>query len=198
MIKLAIVGNIASGKSLIESLFQEQGIITIDSDKIVHELLAKNKEIINKINNLFDVDVIDKKGQIDRKKVGNIVFNDKHKLCQLEKIIHPEVKKTIEQFFQNNVNEKIVAVSVPQLYESGWEAVFDYVIFVTADDDIRLKRLIKRNNLAENQAKQRLSAQLPQEEKAKKADFVIENSGDIKNTKLQLEEILNKLKNIPA
>lgn len=193
MIKLAITGNIASGKSLIESLLHKEGIIVIDTDRIVHELLSQDKEIIERVNNLFEIDVKDNEGKIDRKKVGNVVFNDKNKLEQLEKILHPEVKKVVEKFFKENQDKKIVAVSVPQLYETGWEVYFDYVLLVIADDKIRLTRLIKRDNFTEEAAKNRLSAQISQAEKAKKADFLINNSGDIENTVLQLKNVLDRL-----
>lgn len=196
MIKLSITGNIASGKSLIESLLREQGIITIDTDEIVHNILSQDIEIIEKVNNLFDIDVKDNEGKIDRKKVGDIVFNDKNKLEKLEKILHPEVKKAVDKFFQKNKNKRIVAVSVPQLYETGWEVYFDYVLLVVADDKTRLERLLKRNNFTEEAAQKRLAAQISQEEKAKKADFVINNSEDIENTRLQLKSILEKIEKI--
>lgn len=193
MIKLAITGNIASGKSLIESLLHEEGIIVIDTDRIVHELLSQDKGIIERVNNLFEIDVKDNEGKIDRKKVGNVVFNDKNKLEQLEKILHPEVKNVVDKFFKENQDKKIVAVSVPQLYETGWEVYFDYVLLVIADDKIRLTRLIKRDNFTEEAAKNRLSAQISQAEKAKKADFLINNSGEIENTVLQLKNVLDRL-----
>lgn len=193
MIKFAITGNIASGKSLIESFLKEEGIITIDTDEVVHELLSRDKSIIEKTVNLFGFDVKDYKGGIDRKKVGKIVFNDKNKLKELENILHPEVKKVVDRFFEEKKNEKIVAVSVPQLYESGWEVYFDYVLLVIADDKIRLERLISRNNFSKEEAEKRLAAQIPQEEKINKANFVIDNSGDAENTRLQLKEILKKL-----
>lgn len=193
MIKLAITGNIASGKTLIESLLHEQGIITVDTDKIVHELLSQDKEIIEKVNSLFDIDVKDNEGKIDRKKVGHIVFNDRKKLKELENILHPEVKKVVEKFFETNKNEKIIAVSVPQLYESGWEVFFDYVLLVVADDGTRLNRLISRNSLTEEEANRRLAAQISQEEKSKKADFLVDNSKDIENTRIQLKGVLEKL-----
>ena len=193
MIKLAITGNIAAGKTLIESLLHELGVITIDTDEIVHELLSSDKEVINKVNNLFDNEVKDNEGKINRKKVGDIVFNDKTKLEKLEKILHPEVKKVVNKFFQENEKEKILAVAVPQLYETGWEVYFDYVLLVIADDKIRKERLLLRNNLSEDAAQKRLAAQIPQEEKIKKADFVINNSEDIENTRLQLKKVLVRL-----
>ncbi|HBG48683.1 MAG TPA: dephospho-CoA kinase, partial [Cyanobacteria bacterium UBA9971] len=108
---------------------------------------------------------------------------------------HPTVKNVVDKFFQENEKEKILAVSVPQLYETGWEVYFDYVLLIIADDKIRLKRLIKRNNITEDAAQKRLAAQISQEEKIKKADFVIDNSGNIENTRLQLKQILEELLN---
>ena len=193
MIKLAITGNIAAGKTLIESLLHEEGFLTIDTDEIVHELLSADKEIIDKVNNLFDNEVKDKEGKINRKKLGDIVFNDKTKLEKLEKILHPEVKKAVDKFFLENEKEKILAVSVPQLYETGWEVYFDCILLVLADDKIRKKRLLLRNNLSEDAAQKRLEAQIPQEEKIEKSDFVINNSEDIENTRLQLKKVLVRL-----
>jgi len=193
MLKLAITGNIASGKSLIESFFQEEGIITLDTDVVVHNLLAENKDVIDQINNLFDVSVKNEKGIIDRKKVGKIVFNDKNKLRELEKIIHPKVKKLVEEFFENNKNEKIIVVSVPQLYETGWEKLFDRVLLVVANDSVRLDRLLNRNKLSQEEANQRISAQISQEEKIKKADYIIDNSKAVAKTRIQFNEILEKL-----
>jgi len=86
-------------------------------------------------------------------------------------------------------------VSVPQLYETGWEVYFDYVLLIIADDKVRLERLLKRNNITEDAAQKRLAAQISQEEKIKKADFVIDNSGNIENTRLQLKQILEELLN---
>ena len=86
-------------------------------------------------------------------------------------------------------------MSVPQLYETGWEVYFDYVLLIIADDKVRLERLLKRNNITEDAAQKRLAAQISQEEKIKKADFVIDNSGNIENTRLQLKQILEELLN---
>ena len=86
-------------------------------------------------------------------------------------------------------------MSVPQLYETGWEVYFDYVLLIIADDKVRLERLLKRNNITEDAAQKRLAVQIPQKEKIKKADFVINNSEDIENTRLQLKQILEELLN---
>ncbi len=196
MIKIAITGNIASGKSLIESFFRKEGFITADTDKMTHNILANNQTIIQKICNIFGSEIKNEQGYIDRKKLGNIVFNDKNKLKQLENIIHPEIKIEMQECFNLHKNESLVAICVPQLYEAGMENFFDYVILITANDEIRIKRLLQRNNLTEKEALIRIKAQMPQEEKKAKADFIIENNGNIEETELLFKNILTKLKSV--
>lgn len=196
MIKLGIAGNIASGKTLIESFLKEENIKTIDSDEIVHNLLKNDKKIINKVYKLFKsmgIDVKDKNGKISRKKIGDIVFKDNEKLKKLEEIIHPEVKKKISEFFDKNSGEKITAAVVPLLFEAKMENMFDYIILVTINEEIQLKRLMKRNNFTKEEALLRINSQISEKDKISKADFVIDNSYNIENTKIQFKKVLNDL-----
>jgi len=197
MIKLAVTGNIASGKTLVEKFLKEQGIITFDADKVVHDLLQNNNEIKNQIFELFkDKDIKDEKCEISRLKIGKIVFKDREKLKKLESIIHPEVKAKIEQFFIENKEKDIAAAVIPLLFEAGMESQFDYVILVVADIDTRIKRLMERSNLTYEDAMDRINSQMLQEEKIKKADFVVDNSSTCEETRLQVVNILSKLKSL--
>ncbi|OGI00510.1 MAG: dephospho-CoA kinase [Candidatus Melainabacteria bacterium GWF2_32_7] len=196
MIKLGITGNIASGKNLVESFLKEEGIPVIDSDKIVHHLLETDKEVIKQVYELFQplgIDVRNEKGSISREKVGKIVFQDEEKRKELEKILHPIVKSKIEEFFYKNKKNKIVAATVPLLFEAHMEKMFDYIAAVTVDKDIQLERLMQRSNLTKEEALKRINAQMPQEEKSAKANFRIDNSGSIENTQIQVKQLLNKL-----
>lgn len=196
MIKLGITGNIASGKSTVERLLNESGIITLDSDKIVHDFLENDKSIIDLIYKIFatlGVDVRDEKGSISRKKVGDIVFSDKTKLKELESIIHPAVKNKIIEFFTEHNSEKIVAVSVPLLFEAGMENLFDFVVLIAVDEEIQLKRLINRNNCAIQEAKARINAQMHQSEKINKADFIIYNNSSLDDLENRIQEFIVKL-----
>ncbi|HSA06299.1 MAG TPA: dephospho-CoA kinase [Candidatus Gastranaerophilales bacterium] len=196
MIKIAITGNIASGKSLVEEFFRQEGAATLDADKIVHDLLKNNQNIIKSVYELFNsygFEVKNKKGSIDRQKVGQIAFSDTKKLKALEKIIHPEVKKVIEEFFQLNKEKKLVVISVPLLFESDMENMFDYVIAVVADEKIRLERLINTRNLTQEQALKRIRAQNFGEEQLKKADFIIENNISTHELKLEVKKIIKAL-----
>lgn len=196
MIKIAITGSIASGKSLVESFLKQEGAVTLDTDKIVHELLKNDRNIINRVYELFSAEGLDVRGEsgsIDRKKVGQIVFSDEKKRKNLEKIIHPEVKKIVEDFFRENQDKELAAVSVPLLFEAGMESMFDYVIAVTADENLRLERLVETRGLTREQALNRIKAQDFNEKKLKKADFVIENNNSPKNLRETVKNIIKNL-----
>ncbi|MBQ3102233.1 dephospho-CoA kinase [bacterium] len=181
MIKVAITGNIASGKSAVEDVIKSQGFKTLCADKIVADLY-KNKEILSQLKNTF--------GTLEKKEIAQIVFNDKEKKLELERIIHPYVKNEIEKFILNNSSEKAVFVSVPLLFEAGFENLFDKIIFVTADENIRLERVMKRDNCDKNFAKKKILAQAPENDKIEKSDYIIENNSTIEELENQVKTIL--------
>jgi len=193
MIKLGITGNIASGKSLVETFLIEKGFPVIDADKIVHSLLENDRNIKEQVICVFegfDIFKDTEKQILSRNKIGKIAFHDRKKLKKLEEILHPAVKIKIEEFFEENKNKKLAAACVPLLFEAGMEDMFDYIVFVGIDPEIQLKRLIERNNLSEEEAKLRINSQIPQGKKAPKADFIIDNSGTKEETLEQLRNIL--------
>ena len=146
MLKIAITGNIASGKSQVEKFISEKYTV-YDADKIAHQIL----------------------GNVDRKKLGEKVFSDPAARKKLEEFIHPKVKDEILKIFEQNMD--VVFISIPLLFETGFDALFDKIIFVQCDDDIRLQRLMRRNDFTEEQALKRMNAQLPQKEKMQKSDL---------------------------
>lgn len=186
MIKIGISGNIASGKTQAEN-YIKQFYPVIDSDEIAHEILNQKSEIIKKEFENFD---ILENNIISRRKLGNLVFNNKELRTKLENIIHPEITKETEKFFEENKNQKMAFVSIPLVYETKMEYLFDKIIFIYANDEIRLKRLMKRNNLTKDEALLRINSQMPQDDKIKKADFVIKNETDLNSLYSQLNEII--------
>lgn len=190
MIKVAIVGNIASGKSQVEKILLDFGYKVIDTDKIAHELLENDTNTILEIKSVFAGDDICIDEKISRDKLGKIVFSDVSKKQKLESILHRKIYEKVEDFFIKNSFEKVVFVSIPLLFETNKEKMFDKILFISADEKIRLNRLIQRNNYTEEYAIKRINSQANEQEKIKKSDFVIYNNTDLETLKQQIGCIL--------
>lgn len=181
MIKIGLIGNIASGKSTVEKILAEMGLKVVDLDIISHRLLETTCKI----------EVLKEFSTTDRKKLSSIVFNDKEKLKKLENIIYPKLKEFINDYFEQNKNEKTVIVSGALLLEKGFKDLFDKIILVEADKELRYKRLIKRNNYTEAEAKIRIEAQKDIDKKL--VDFTIENNKDEKALFKNISDIISKI-----
>jgi len=186
MLKVAIVGNIACGKSTVETSLMLKGYPVLDTDMVCHDLLERVDEVKTEF---AQYDVFDK-GVISREKLGKLVFSNPEIKKKLEDILYPYVRVEISRFFVRNRNSKYVFASVPQLYEAGMESLFDKVLFVYCNDDIRLNRLMARNHYSEEYAKIRMNAQLSQDEKVKKADWVVYNNSSVEELNNQISKII--------
>ena len=180
MIRIALVGNIASGKSAVEQVLTSNDFLVLDTDRVAHILLDNNQEVINAFK---DFDILEN-GKISREKLGRVVFSSKENKKKLENILHPQIRQEIFKFFDENSDKKAVFVAIPLLFEAKMEDLFDKIVFVYTDDKIRLNRLIARNNYTLEYAKVRINSQLSQDEKVKKSDIVIFNN----STKEDLEK----------
>ena len=153
-----------------------------DTDKIAHTFL-------DKMTDFYGYDVFTD-GKIDRKKLGDLVFENPDLKKKLENIIHPQVKAEILRIFEQEKDKNAIFISVPLLFETGFETLFDKVLFVTADENTRLNRLKARNQLSTTEALKRMKSQLPQEEKMKKSDFIINNNKSVQNLHDEIANLL--------
>lgn len=192
MLKIAITGNIASGKSVVEEILKEKNFPVLDCDNVVHELY-KETSIKKQILTVFSEFDILEDGNISRPKLGKIVFVNEPLRRKLEGLIYPYVKQEILRFFCEQEGENIAFVSIPLLFESGFETIFDKTILIYADDKIRIARLIKRNKLEPEHAQNRLDIQMNQDKKVKLSDFVIYNNGSLEDLSGEVEKLLNYL-----
>ncbi len=196
MIKVAITGNIASGKSQVEKVLLTLGFKVIDTDKINHFILMTDISAIKEIKETFkDEDILDENSNISREKLGKLVFSKGDNKVKLEQILHKRIFEHVNKFLKDNKKEKIVFVSIPLLFETKQEENYDKIIFVSADKDVRLKRLMERNKYSEKYAKVRINSQDSEESKIKKSDFVIYNNSDFINLRKQINYVLHQLSN---
>ncbi|MBQ8168771.1 dephospho-CoA kinase [bacterium] len=186
MRRIAIVGNIASGKTEVEKILKKTGFMVLDTDKVGHDLL----EYSDDVKVVFkDFDILEE-GKISREKLGKIVFANEKLLEKLNSVLHPLIAQRILDFFEINKDQRVLFVAIPLLFEAGMEDLFDEIIFVYANDDIRLERLIRRNGYTREYALKRMNAQIPQQEKISKADFVINNEGTLADLEDQTMQLL--------
>jgi dephospho-CoA kinase len=189
MLKIALVGNIASGKSTVEKFLSELGYKVFDSDKICHKILENSQEISQIFKNY---DVFDNK-KINREKLGHLVFSSPELKKKLEEITYKHLKIEFNKIFTKYKNKKFVFISVPLLFEAKMESLFDKTVFIFCDNSKRLERLINRNGYSIEYAKTRMSAQLQQEEKLKKANYVIYNNSTIEDLKNQTVNLIERI-----
>lgn len=190
MLKVAITGNIASGKSSVEKILKEMDYPFLDTDKVAHKILEENPQITEAFR---EFDILNNDGTISREKLGKVVFADKTQLKKLESIIHPLVKAEILAFFEQNKQHDFAFVGIPQLFESNMQELFDRIILIYCDDKIRLERLIQRNNYSVEYAKTRLNAQIPQDKKKELCDYIVNNSGTLDDLNLNVHNLLKVL-----
>lgn len=184
--KVGITGGIGTGKSLVSNILRELGITVISADEIVREL-QKDPYYLQKIREIFGDDVFEE-DNLNRKKLAKIIFSDSDARRKLENLLHPPVLEEIKKRLEELKEKDIIAVEVPLLFEVGIEDWFDEIWVVYAPFEIQLERIINRDKISKEDAIARIRAQIPIEEKVKKADFVIYNDKDIESTKNQIKE----------
>jgi dephospho-CoA kinase len=195
MLKVALTGGIATGKSYVLERFRQRGITCVDADALAHGVMSAGTEATTAIAERFGPDILAADGSVDRGRLGPIVFGDASARRELEAIVHPAVYRAIAaslRAFERLGDVPLIVVDVPLLYETGHAGDFDRVIATTCSRELQLLRLIDRG-LTREKAAQRLAAQLPSEEKARRADFTIQTGGTFEDTDAQVERALTEL-----
>ncbi len=186
MFIIGLTGNIATGKATVAQILRELGAEVIDADALVHELYHPGTEVTRRVVEMFGAEVLHSDGSVDRQKLGAAVWNDADKLKALESIVHPAVAALREEKVRQATKPVIVLEAV-KLFESGQHKMCHQLWVVTASESAQLQRLMEQRGLSEEQARARLNAQPPLDEKLKIAHVVIDNSGTLEDLRWQVE-----------
>jgi dephospho-CoA kinase len=197
MLKVGLTGSIAVGKSNVLEIFRELGAFTLDADLTAREVVAPNTKGLKLLVESFGEEILQPGGELDRAKLGAIVFADESKRQILNSIVHPLVIEAQNLWLARCESENprgIAVIDAALMIESGGYKRFNKLVVVFCDPAIQLKRLMSRNNLSETEALKRIGSQMPQEEKKRYADFLIDTSKGFEDTRRQTIEIFERLK----
>ena len=192
--RVALTGGIATGKTYVRRQFEALGVPTIDSDTLARDAVAPGTPGLARVVERFGPDVLDPSGALDRRKLAVLVFSDSRARLDLEAIVHPEVRAATEHWFAALAPGYPIAIAdIPLLSEVGRDRDFDTVIVVACEPETQLRRVMERDAVSEEEARQRLAAQLPIEDKVRRADCVIRTDGTFKDTDDQVQAVLDQL-----
>ena len=196
MIKVGLTGGIGSGMSTVSAILKNNKFKIIDADNIAKEVLEKNPQILDTVRVEFGAGFFDWRGEFRRKEFGNHIFRFPKQRVKYEQIIMPYIKKYIEEELEDyrKKKEKIVILDAPTLIENKMHEEMDYVILVCADNSVQIRRVMERDKLSKVEAVSRINSQMSMEEKKEYANILIDNNGDLENTKKQVDDLMKFLK----
>lgn len=190
---IGLTGGIASGKSTVSELLTAFGFKVVDADTAAREAVAKGTPGIEKVREVFGDEAIDENGEMDRKYMGDLVFNYPGERIKLNEIVHPIVREIMEEKKQQFLKEgHNVIMDIPLLYENELQDTVDEVWLVYTSESIQIDRLMERNDLTQDEAKARVYSQISIDKKSRMADHVIDNLGDKLELKQNLERLLSE------
>jgi len=180
---IGLTGGIASGKSLVSRTLAELGVKVIDADEIGREIMAKDALVKEEVVRVFGDEVLKEAGEIDREKLGRIIFRDLNRRRILEEILHPRIQAQMWEKVQDCVGD--VVLDVPLLIEKGEHEKVDVVVVVYIAREVQIQRLMRRDGISRDEAIMRIETQLPLEKKVFYAHYVINNNGSMEETREQ-------------
>ncbi|MBI2847261.1 MAG: dephospho-CoA kinase [Chloroflexi bacterium] len=194
MIVVGLTGGIGTGKSSVSKMLSELGAFVLDADAVGHEIYKKGTEGWQEVVRAFGREVLLPDGEVDRKKLGKVVFSDPKELAKLNGIAHPRMKEVMRQRLEalRGDGVQVVVLEAAILIEAGWTSLVDEVWVVVASEAEIVRRLGARSGLSEEEVKARLRSQFSDEERRKHADVLIENDSDLEELHRKVEELWNK------
>lgn len=196
MIIVGLTGGIATGKSTVAKMFKEAGAVIVDADLIAREVVEKGTPAWKKVKDEFGDEILLDDQEIDRDKLGDIIFNNPEKKELLNSIVHPAVFQKIGERInkvEQDTPDAVVILDVPLLIESGMQDGFSDVVLVYITEEMQVKRLMDRDGFSEKDAFARIRSQMPIAEKKDIVDIVIDNSEGLENTRRQVVEVYTRL-----
>ena len=196
MLRVALTGGIATGKSHVLQEFRKRGVPCLDADELARGVTTAGTEATAQIAERFGRDILDSSGAVDRQKLGVVVFADASARRDLEAIVHPAVYRAIAaglRAFELLEKSPVSVADIPLLYETGHAGDFDKVIVTVCSRSEQIERL-KARGLNDHEAEQRLAAQMSADEKALRADYIIRTDGTVESTNQQVDQVLQLLK----
>lgn len=193
--RIALTGGIATGKSYVRGRLEKLGVPTIDSDTLARQVVAPGTPGFAAVLRRFGRSILEPSGELDRQKLGAIVFADNAARLDLEEITHPAIRLAIDEWFAalDPAPHPFAVADIPLLYEVNREKDFDQVIVTACDPATQLRRVMERTGLSEWEARKRLAAQLPIDEKIRRADYVIRTDGSLADTDKQVKRVVEQL-----
>ena len=194
MLVLGLTGNIGCGKSSVYTIFMENNIKVVDAD-IVARQIFDDKNLLNEVFSTFGESIKNQDGSLNRRALGNIVFNDDEKLILLNNLTHPKIKQKILSKVEEykNQGEKIVVIDAALLIEDDYIPYIQKLILITCRKEIQINRIIARDNCTKEEAISRINSQMSQEEKVKFADYIIDNSNSFEELQKKVLELISVL-----
>lgn len=193
---LGLTGGIASGKSTVSQLLVKHGALLVDADQVARDVVEPGQPALAEIVSYFGQAVLNENGTLNRAALGEIVFSNKEKLHKLESITHPAIRARMKETFERYKKEQpeaIIIADIPLLYETNQAHLYEGVIVVYVPYEVQINRLMNRNGLTEEAAISRMKLQMDLEEKARLADYIIDNSGTLDETEEQIIALLQRL-----
>jgi dephospho-CoA kinase len=195
---VGLTGGIASGKSTVADMIKQMGIEVIDADIEARRAVEIGETAYVQIVTYFGEEILNDNRTINRTKLGEIIFNDSQKRQKLNEIVHPEVRRRMNEKKEAAIlrGDKVVVLDIPLLFESGLTHMVELVLLVYVEEEVQLHRLMSRNQLTEEEALARIRSQMPITEKVKLADKVINNNGTVEQTQKQMKDLFTEWKTI--